>query len=142
LHSAGTTEVARLAELARAVRGSGSWRVVEFTSEVDVLLAAADLVLARAGASTVAEIAAAGRAAVLVPYPHHADQHQLANARELGGGALVVEEAAWSSDLRRRVAELLEQDEVLEGMARAGLRAARPAAAREAARELEALVES
>jgi UDP-N-acetylglucosamine--N-acetylmuramyl-(pentapeptide) pyrophosphoryl-undecaprenol N-acetylglucosamine transferase len=57
--------------------------------------AAADLVVARAGAGTIAEIAANGRPAILVPYPHAARDHQRANARWLAerGGALVIEEA-------------------------------------------------
>ncbi|MBK9384748.1 MAG: UDP-N-acetylglucosamine--N-acetylmuramyl-(pentapeptide) pyrophosphoryl-undecaprenol N-acetylglucosamine transferase [Planctomycetes bacterium] len=139
VHAAGAYDAARYAETARALAGPGSWRVVEFLAEVDLLLAAADLVLARAGASTVAEIAASGRAAVLVPYPHHADQHQLANALGLGEGALIAEEQAWGPALRERIGALVDQPAQLERMANASRRAARPDAARHAAREIEAL---
>jgi UDP-N-acetylglucosamine--N-acetylmuramyl-(pentapeptide) pyrophosphoryl-undecaprenol N-acetylglucosamine transferase len=58
-------------------------RVVGFTKHMALALAAADLVLARAGASTLAEITAVGRPAILMPYPHHGDLHQVANARML-----------------------------------------------------------
>ncbi|MBL8901261.1 MAG: UDP-N-acetylglucosamine--N-acetylmuramyl-(pentapeptide) pyrophosphoryl-undecaprenol N-acetylglucosamine transferase [Planctomycetes bacterium] len=140
VHAAGATDAARYAEQARALAGPGSWRVVEFLPEVDLLLAAADLVVARAGASTVAEIAASGRAAVLVPYPHHADQHQLANARSLGEGALLAEESAWGPELRARISALIDQPAELERMASANRRCARTDAARHAAREIEALI--
>ena len=61
-----------------------------FFDDVPQRLAAAHLVIARAGASTVAELAAAGRPALLVPYPHATDDHQTANA-----AALVSAGAAW-----------------------------------------------
>src|SRR5262249_38564931 len=55
-------------------------------------LAAAHLVIARSGGSTVAEVAAIGRPAILVPLPHAIDQDQLANARalEVAGGAILI----------------------------------------------------
>ena len=80
----------RLAEAAAARAG---YRAVEFTQDVPRLLAAATLVLCRAGASTLLELAAAGAPAVVVPYPHAADGHQEKNARELGDGVRVVADA-------------------------------------------------
>jgi UDP-N-acetylglucosamine--N-acetylmuramyl-(pentapeptide) pyrophosphoryl-undecaprenol N-acetylglucosamine transferase len=68
--------------------------VVAFIDDVPAALGRADLVIARSGASTVAEIAAAGKACLLVPFPHATDQHQLHNARALerAGAARVIEE--------------------------------------------------
>ena len=64
-----------------------------FFADMAVLLANAHLVLARAGASTVAELCAMGRPAILVPLPGAIDGHQLANAR--ASGARVLEQSAW-----------------------------------------------
>ena len=55
-------------------------------------LVAADGVLCRGGASTLAEVGAVGTPAWVVPYPHHADNHQVRNARQLCGGVRIVDE--------------------------------------------------
>ncbi len=73
-------------------RTGPSVRVLAFTHEMPQLLAAADLVVSRAGASTLAELAALGKPSILLPYPYHKDDHQTSNARVLveGGAALLV----------------------------------------------------
>lgn len=70
-------------------------RCVDFVDRMDLAYAAADAVVCRAGASTIAELTVIGRAAVLVPYPHATDDHQAANAAELAaaGAAVVVRDA-------------------------------------------------
>ncbi len=62
--------------------------------DMDTMLGAADLVICRGGGTTVAELMAAGRPAVVVPYPHHKDQQQLKNARVLAdvGAAVILDE--------------------------------------------------
>jgi UDP-N-acetylglucosamine--N-acetylmuramyl-(pentapeptide) pyrophosphoryl-undecaprenol N-acetylglucosamine transferase len=87
--------------------------------------AAADLLLARSGASTVAEVRALGLAALFVPYPHHADNHQAANAASLArdGGAVVI--ADKELDARRLSATLASLSEsgrlaTMQAAARAG----------------------
>ncbi len=79
-----------------------------FFADVAGLLARAHLVIARAGASTVAELAAIGRPAVLVPLPHAIDDHQTANARALAaaGGAWLMPQAHCSA---AALAQRLEQ---------------------------------
>jgi UDP-N-acetylglucosamine--N-acetylmuramyl-(pentapeptide) pyrophosphoryl-undecaprenol N-acetylglucosamine transferase len=69
-----------------------------FFADVAALLTAAHLVIARAGASTVAELAVAGRPAILVPLPHAIDDHQTANARALAdaGGAWPIPQPAFT----------------------------------------------
>ena len=68
--------------------------VSEYIRNMPQLLAAADLVISRAGALTLAELQAAGRAAILIPSPNVAENHQYYNALELqkAGAALVIEE--------------------------------------------------
>ena len=68
------------------------FRVTEFLSPVAPALQAATLVLCRGGASTLAEVAAARKPALVVPYPHHADRHQERNANELGSGIELVQD--------------------------------------------------
>jgi len=76
-------------------RGGLCVRVLDYCERMDLALAAADLSLARAGAGTVAELAATATPAVLMPYPYHADQHQKLNASELvaAGAAEIVDDA-------------------------------------------------
>ena len=114
------------------------YRLLPFTDEFGASLAAADLVVARAGGS-VWEVAAAGKPALLVPYPYATADHQAKNARyfESGGGAVVVPEA--ELDLGRRVAELLGDPERLAAMGTAMLALAKPDAADVVAEELMAL---
>jgi UDP-N-acetylglucosamine--N-acetylmuramyl-(pentapeptide) pyrophosphoryl-undecaprenol N-acetylglucosamine transferase len=110
--------------------------LVGFTNEFGAALAASDLGLARAGGS-VWELAAAGKPAVLVPYPFATADHQAKNARYFadGGGAIVVPETelARVPDL---LLELLGDRERLEEIGKAMLSLARPDAAEEIAEEL------
>jgi UDP-N-acetylglucosamine--N-acetylmuramyl-(pentapeptide) pyrophosphoryl-undecaprenol N-acetylglucosamine transferase len=131
LHLAGERDYPALADRV----GRREYRLLPFTDDFGAALAAADLVVARAGGS-VWEIAAAGRPALLVPYPHATADHQTENARyfERGGGAVVVPEP--ELDLRRQVEELLADPERLQRMGEAMKSLARPHAADDIAKEL------
>ncbi len=85
-----------------------------FSDRVGVLLSAADLVLSRAGAGTLAELVHCGTPAVLVPFPEAADNHQWANATyfEQQGGGLVIGEPALGS-LRQEVFDVIFNDWLL-----------------------------
>lgn len=100
-----------------------------FFPDVAVRLAAAHLVIARAGASTVAELAVVGRPAILVPLPGAIDDHQSANARALvgAGGAWVVPQPIFTpAALAERLAGLLDGDPArMAKMAAAALSQAR-----------------
>jgi len=101
-------------------------------------LAAADLVVARAGGSLF-EVAAHGRPAILIPYPYAAGDHQAANARwmELGGAAVVVPDGELTAArLARETATLLADPQRMRAMAAAARRLARPDAAAVVAGEL------
>jgi UDP-N-acetylglucosamine--N-acetylmuramyl-(pentapeptide) pyrophosphoryl-undecaprenol N-acetylglucosamine transferase len=115
------------------------YRLLPFVPEFGAALAAADLVLARAGGS-VWELAAAGLPAVLVPYPFATADHQTTNARyfEQAGGAALVPE----TELERvpeLIRSLLADPERLKRMSESMQRVARPHAAEEIAEELIAL---
>ena len=117
-------------------------RVLAFTEEMPAALGAADLVLSRAGASTLAEITAMGRASILMPYPFHRDQHQCANARCLTrqGAALlvpdVVDVTRNGPALRAVLERLLASDEERSALAQAAADMGRPDAAERIARRV------
>ena len=124
-------------ELARRVSADSEralhYDLVAYDDDMATVYAAADLVVSRAGATTVAELAAAGVPAVLVPLPGAPGDHQTANARGLqaAGGAVLVNDREF--DAARLVAEvdaLLEDPDRLESMADAARSLARPDAAR------------
>ena len=125
-------------EVAADYRGQGldDVRVEAFIDDMPGAYAWADLVVCRAGALTVAELAAAGCAALLVPYPHAVDDHQTRNAMTLveGGAALLVPEGTDFSErlaaqLREFTAEGGADRSRLLAMAEAARRQARPDAA-------------
>ena len=114
-----------------------------FFPDVAEKLASAHLVIARAGASTVAELAIAGRPAILVPLPGAIDDHQSANARALAEarGASVIAQRDFSPDaLRDRLAALLAAPDMLAHAAGAARRIARPDAAARLADVVEDLM--
>ena len=103
-----------------------------FFNDVPERLAAAHLLIGRAGASTIAEITAVGRPAILVPYPHAIDDHQTANAHaidEAGAGWLIPEEAFTPAALAARLEELFALPLTLEKAAAGARAAGRPDAA-------------
>jgi UDP-N-acetylglucosamine--N-acetylmuramyl-(pentapeptide) pyrophosphoryl-undecaprenol N-acetylglucosamine transferase len=116
-----------------------TYKLVPFTDDFGAALSAADVVVARSGGS-VWEIAAAGKPAVLVPFPHGTADHQTKNARyfERGGAAILVPEPELDR-LRDEVSALLADEERRTAMARAMQRLARPDAAHVIAEELIAL---
>ena len=126
-------------ELARRAPGGG-YELLDYLplDRFALALAAADLVVARAGGS-VFELAAQGLPAVLVPYPHAAGDHQAANARWMSeaGAAVVIEDSELTpARLGGEVAALLADEHRLRAMASASAGLARPDAARAVAGEL------
>lgn len=116
--------------------------VVPFIDDVARALADADLVVGRSGAGSVAEITAVGRAAILVPFPHAADDHQARNAEALvraGGAVCIRQEAADAVRLALELERLLADDAARTAMADASRSCGKPAAARDVAEDLLAL---
>ena len=109
-------------------------QVSEFVDDMQAAYAHADLVLARAGALTLAELAVVGLGAVLVPYPHAVDDHQTANAQALvaAGAARILPQSEFTPDNLAALLEgLLAEPEILLAMAQAARTQARPEAARD-----------
>ena len=105
--------------------------LVAFIDDMASRYAAADLVICRAGAVTVAELSAAGMASVLVPFPHAVDDHQTANARFLSsrGAAILLPQADLNPRTLARVIGSLDRPKLLE-MAQKARALGKPDAAR------------
>ena len=94
-------------------------RITEYINDMDTCLAAADLVICRAGASTLAELEAAGKASILIPSPIVAGNHQFHNANVLGkaGAAIVIEQKNVSIEgMLRHVKKLYDEPQRLAQM--------------------------
>jgi UDP-N-acetylglucosamine--N-acetylmuramyl-(pentapeptide) pyrophosphoryl-undecaprenol N-acetylglucosamine transferase len=109
--------------------------VIDYTDQMADALAAADFVVSRAGASTLAEITAVGRASVLMPYPYHRDGHQTANARCLVRASAarllpdLIDPALNGPALRETIEPLMRDDDAREALAAAARRIGRGNAA-------------
>jgi UDP-N-acetylglucosamine--N-acetylmuramyl-(pentapeptide) pyrophosphoryl-undecaprenol N-acetylglucosamine transferase len=121
----------REAAAAHALAGRRS-EVLAFLDDMEARFAAADLVLSRSGATTCAELAAAGKAAILVPFAGAADDHQRRNAVAMAraGAASVLEEKDLTgASLARAITSLLDEPSRLEAMEHGARGLARPDAA-------------
>lgn len=107
LHQSGAQQIDALRQ-AYAAAGVQA-ELTPFIEDTAQAFAEADLIVCRAGASTVTEIAAVGAAAIFVPFPHAVDDHQTTNARFLvdaGGGWLVPQKELQAADLAKRLSSL------------------------------------
>ena len=137
------TGAAMQPEMSTAFAKSGLPGSVDaFLNDMPTAFEQADVVVSRSGAGTTAELAAAGKPSILVPFPFAADDHQTANARamERAGAALVCPDREWTGErFFETVSDLYRQRGRLAGMGAAARTLAYPAAARRAA---EILLES
>jgi UDP-N-acetylglucosamine--N-acetylmuramyl-(pentapeptide) pyrophosphoryl-undecaprenol N-acetylglucosamine transferase len=120
-------------EVEAAYREAGrAAEVVAFLDDMEARFASADLVLSRSGATTCAELTAAGKASILVPFALAADDHQRRNARalEAAGAAVVLEETGLAGEsLADAVRGLVDAPSRIAGMEEAARRLGRPDAA-------------
>jgi UDP-N-acetylglucosamine--N-acetylmuramyl-(pentapeptide) pyrophosphoryl-undecaprenol N-acetylglucosamine transferase len=108
--------------------------VVPFLTNMPERFAWADGIVCRAGAITAAEVAAAGRAAIFIPFGRATDSHQLRNAQEMsraGAGRLISETELTAEKLTREIFSLLDQPQEIEKLGIAARGLARPHAARD-----------
>ncbi|MDF1665523.1 MAG: UDP-N-acetylglucosamine--N-acetylmuramyl-(pentapeptide) pyrophosphoryl-undecaprenol N-acetylglucosamine transferase [Planctomycetota bacterium] len=138
IHLAGSGDSAR--SLNRVYERAGvAHAVFPFRADMGPLYAASDLVFCRAGGATLAEVTAAGLPSIAVPYPHAVDDHQRANARSLGAGALIREQTDLGMGTFDEIAECLSTGRQLEELARHSRAIGCPDAAMEVAKRLEML---
>jgi UDP-N-acetylglucosamine--N-acetylmuramyl-(pentapeptide) pyrophosphoryl-undecaprenol N-acetylglucosamine transferase len=110
----------------------GNFEVLSFIDDMPSRFEAADLIVCRAGATTLAELAAAGRPAVLVPYPYAADDHQRLNAEAVeaaGGAVTVLDRELTGTRLAGLLRDLDDDRDRLRRMGQAARTLARPDAA-------------
>ena len=113
--------------------------VLGFCDEMDAVYAAADLVVSRAGAGTLAELAACGVPSILVPFPAAVDDHQTANAHayaDRGAAEIVAEKNLEGTELGQRIARLLGDSVRQEHMRRGARQQSSPEAAERIAEEI------
>jgi UDP-N-acetylglucosamine--N-acetylmuramyl-(pentapeptide) pyrophosphoryl-undecaprenol N-acetylglucosamine transferase len=140
---AGRDDEQRVVQAFAAVGGRG--QVLGFTEAMEDLYAQADVVLARAGATTLAELAAFALPSVLVPYPHAADNHQVENAKVyVGRGAawMMAQQHIELDRLAQRLADAVLQPERRRKMAMAAQSLAAPRSAAEIVDRLMTLAEA
>jgi UDP-N-acetylglucosamine--N-acetylmuramyl-(pentapeptide) pyrophosphoryl-undecaprenol N-acetylglucosamine transferase len=138
LHLAGRRDHPELAARLAGAPYKGGYTLIEYEPNLGDVLAASDLVLGRSGGS-IFEVTAAGRPAILVPYPYATADHQSANAAwmERGGAATVLPDAEVDAErLRREVGAILGDEVRLRQMSEASKSLAKPDAARRIADEV------
>jgi len=118
----------------RGLPEGGALRVhaLPFLDRMELAYAVADLVVARAGATTIAEVAACGIPSVLIPYPYATAGHQEANARALqgaGGASVLLDDQLTAEALAERIEALVDHEERLRAMSERASAWARPEAA-------------
>lgn len=119
-------------------------KVFSFIDSMEYAYAAADLVVSRAGATTVAELTRVGKPAILVPYPFAAANHQVENAKGMveRGAAILILDRDLKEKLRSTILRLIYDDQVLKAMSKKTLSLAKPNAARDIAEAVLKLAKS
>lgn len=139
-----TGRQADLDAIRRAYQAAGiAAEVVPFIEQMESVYPCVHLAISRAGSGSLAELAAVGIPAILIPFPFAADNHQEMNARELvaqGGAVLIREQDATPQRLADECVQLLQRADRLRQMRHAMQQVARPAAAQAVVAACEALV--
>lgn len=131
IHQIGRGEDAERFNAAYRARGFSA-EIYHFIEDMGKIYSSVDMVVCRAGSTSVAELTVTGRPAILIPYPYATDNHQAANARVLAdaGGAVVISESELTGEkLADEIKGLLAAPLRLAGMAEAAKRFGHPDAA-------------
>ena len=138
IHQSGETDYARVVEDYEQRELEG--RVTPFIEDMAKAYHQADVVVSRAGATTVSELAALGKPAILVPYPFAANRHQETNAlmlAEVGGAEMILEQDLRGENLAELLIKYMDQRSVLEEMGKQAAKVGRPDAAKRIVDHLE-----
>jgi UDP-N-acetylglucosamine--N-acetylmuramyl-(pentapeptide) pyrophosphoryl-undecaprenol N-acetylglucosamine transferase len=141
IHQTGTAACAILSQ--KLAESGVEGEVAPFIEDMPAAFARADLVICRSGAGAAAELAAAGKPSILVPFPHSADQHQLRNAeafQKAGAALLVLDHEMDGGRLFEEVQKLRARPEMLQRMGERARTFAHPDAAWRAAKVLETAI--
>lgn len=128
----GAAHLETIRRAAPSTRGGVIVRLVAYLDRMDLAYACADLVVSRAGATTVAEVTVCGLPALLIPYPYATGRHQEANARALqrsGGASIMLDDQLSAEALAGRIESLIDHPERLRAMAERSRAFGRPDAA-------------
>ena len=146
-HVTGTDGFDTIKEALGDVSDTGAWgkasRIVSYQHDMPTALAAADLVIYRAGAVGLAELAARGLPSVLIPFPYAAEDHQTYNARAFaarGAAEMIADKELTDEKLIQLIEKLQNDRDTLQAMAEAALCLGKPQAGEEIARMALALV--
>ena len=141
IHQTGEADYLRVKD---AYEGSGfQYEVTPFIKDIAFAYHQADLVVARAGATTISELAALGKPSILVPFPYAANDHQLTNARmlsDIGGAEIILQADLNGERLATLLMKYMDDRDALKYMGEQVLRAGRPNAVNKIMDQLEDMV--
>lgn len=122
IHATGKTGYQNMCESLKDIKLSQNITIREYIDDMDICMAAADLVICRAGAITLGELQACGKPAILIPSPYVAENHQYHNAMTLkkdGAAEIIEEKDLTGENLIKSVEYLIENKPKLAGMSNA-----------------------
>ena len=129
IHQTGSQELEKVAAEYNEIGIEGE--VTAFIDNIANAYARADLVICRAGATTIAELAALGKPSILVPYPYATHKHQDFNAKALaafGGADIILQKDLNGTTLAKKIRRYMEEPDALKQMSLFALKAGRPQA--------------
>lgn len=132
IHITGHKKAEKSLEAKEKLGNPSNLMVKQYMENIELALASADLVVSRAGATSLAEITGRGLPAILIPYPHAANNHQVTNAKYLvkaGAASLLLEKNLDSKILYNEISTLIKDRAKLNAMGSASKRLGRPKAA-------------
>ncbi len=141
IHQTGETDYREVVEAYGRAGVTGE--ILPFIEDMDRAYRLADLVISRAGATTVSELAALGKPSILVPYPHAANRHQEANAQMLvraGGAEMMLQNTLSGERLAAVVMRYMDDRSVLKKMGQKALKLGRGDAARVIVDQLKEMI--